>query len=348
MKIPFIIKQLSALILVAFALGCGKGKKSEALTLTAPKNPQGEATSQQSNPLFKNIEKMSGCFLVDYNYSETEALQENYKIDERVYDVNKNKSVKEWIYPIEVSANHIRLQHILFATDLSGKVMEGSFLKHQAEDWEYEPAFRYEFMKPGHWEARELSADASQGKWIRKITNLDDGLRYQCVAAFAPSETAFAEWTCSNFAPIPGRETRDMGRKDYNTLDRTTRIIIYGDSWLERQDNIKTVYKDGQKNPLAREAGKNWFVRLPDSECAEAKEWTSGKTAFWGLLRNVWEEVLDGKSSFTEATPAGKGPRFVEMMSIEEKYSASFATNPEAKHSAEAEIRSLIQEYRKR
>ena len=32
-----------------------------------------------------------------------------------------------------------------------------------------------------------------------------------------------------------------MGRREYHALQRHTRIVSYGDSWLERQDNVKTM-----------------------------------------------------------------------------------------------------------
>ena len=49
-----------------------------------------------------------------------------------------------------------------------------------------------------------------------------------------------------------GRETRDMGRKDYNALKRSTRVIVYKDSWLERQENIKVMEQKGVQTPLAK------------------------------------------------------------------------------------------------
>ena len=106
------------------------------------------------------------------------------------------------------------------------------------------------------------------------MTNLDDGLRYQCAARWT-EDRAYPEWSCANYAPIPGRETRDMGRSDYQTLQRGTRIVVYGaaqgGSWLERQDNVKTIHTDSGRVPLVRELGKNWYVRLPDAECAGAR-----------------------------------------------------------------------------
>ena len=65
------------------------------------------------------IKSMAGCYLVDYSYTETEGLKSGYQRDKRVYDVNKNKSVKEWIYAEEIGENRIRLQHVLFATKLA-------------------------------------------------------------------------------------------------------------------------------------------------------------------------------------------------------------------------------------
>jgi len=44
----------------------------------------------------KTIQSMAGCYLVDYNYVEVESLKPGYARDERVYDVNRDKSVKEW------------------------------------------------------------------------------------------------------------------------------------------------------------------------------------------------------------------------------------------------------------
>jgi hypothetical protein len=43
------------------------------------------------------VQSMAGCFLVDYNYVETESLRPGYVRDPRIYDVNRDKSAKEWI-----------------------------------------------------------------------------------------------------------------------------------------------------------------------------------------------------------------------------------------------------------
>jgi len=287
------------------------------------------------------IRGLTGCYLVDYNYTETTSLKEGYTPDPRVYDVTDDKSVKEWIYPVDLGPGKIRLQHILFATDLGGNLIEGSQLRHQAEDWEYNAPFLYDFVAPLRWEVKPL--DNASGQWTRKITNLDDGLRYQCAAPWNTSG-AYAEWSCENYAPIPGREFRDMGRKDYNTLQRLTRILAYGNSWLERQDNTKIIYDNGVKTPLVKEAGKNWYVRLPDSECAPALTFMEPRQAFWTLLQETWDEVFTGDRAFVEK--AGTPPRFAKMLAIEAQFRGRDLNNRSVRESARQAILALIQEYR--
>ena len=291
------------------------------------------------------ISSMTGCFLVDYSYVETEALRPGYMRDPRVYDVNRDKSVKEWISIEQLSERRLWLQRILFSTDLGGAVREGSIIRHQSEDWNYDAPFLYEFVAPRTWHVKDLSA--SRGMWTRRVTNLDDGLRYQCAARWR-TDTVYPEWSCSNYAPIPGRETRDMQRGDYQTLDRATRLVLYGASWLERQDNVKTIHGERGRSPLVRETGKNWYVRLPDVDCAAGQTFARPRQAFWTLLRQTWDGVLTGRDPFVERMPAGQPPRFVRVGEIEEDYLGRDLSDPGERSAARERILKIIEDYRER
>jgi hypothetical protein len=289
------------------------------------------------------VRSMAGCYLVDYSYVETESLRPGYARDARVYDVNRNKAVKEWISVEPLSPRRIWLQRILFSTDLTGAVRAGTEIRHQSEDWEYDAPFLYDFVAPLHWQVKDLRS--SPGLWTRRVTNLDDGLRYQCAARWR-TDTAYPEWSCSNHAPIPGRETRDMGRADYHALDRSTRIVLYGSSWLERQDNVKTIHGEGGRAPLVRETGKNWYVRLPDAECAAGQAFAGPRQAFWALLRDTWDSILTGGGPFIERTPAGQPPRFMKMYEVEEEYLGRDLSDPAVRAAARQRILEVIEEYR--
>jgi hypothetical protein len=290
------------------------------------------------------ILSLAGCYLVDYSYVETESLKPGYVKDSRVYDVNRDKSVKEWITAEVLSPRRIWLQRILFFADPNGVSRPGTEIRHQSEDWEFDAAFLYDFVAPQTWQVKDLRS--TRGLWTRRVTNLDDGLRYQCAAPWS-TDTAYPDWSCRNYAPIPGRESRDMSRSDYNALDRHTRVVAYGNSWLERQDNIKTIHGDAGRIPLARETGKNWYVRLPDAECAAARAFAEPRQAFWTLLRETWDNVLDGRGIFVERTPAGAPPRFVKMFEIEEDYLGRDLAEP-VRSTARQRIQNVIEDYRVR
>ena len=291
------------------------------------------------------IRSMTGCYLVDYSYVEVESLKPGYTRDPRVYDVNRDKSAKEWITADAVSPSRLRLSRVLFLTDLAGTVRAGTEIRHQTEDWEYGAPFLYDFVAPRTWQVRDLRATPEL--WTRRVTNLDDGLRYQCAARWT-ADTAYPEWTCTSYAPIPGRETRDMKRSDYDALERTTRIIAYGQSFLERQDNVKTIHREGEKSPLAREVGKIWSVRLPDAECEAARAFAAPRRAFWNLSREVWDTVLDGTAPFVEKAPAGQPPRFVKMYEVEEAYVGRDLSDPSVRREASERILKVIEAYRVR
>src|SRR5262245_6572777 len=101
---------------------------------------------------------MAGCYLVDYSYVETHEVRAGYVRDRRVYDVNRDKSVKEWIWAETVSERRVRIQRVLFAADLGGTVRPGSVIRHQSEDWEHDAPFLYEFVAPRTWHVRDLRA----------------------------------------------------------------------------------------------------------------------------------------------------------------------------------------------
>lgn len=319
-----------------------------ALLLLGGALPASGADDAQLARGLQAVQRMAGCFLVDYSYVEVQALKPDYVRDPRVYDVNRDKSAKECIVAEILSPHRIRLLRVLFLTDPAGALRPGTEVRHQSEDWEFDAPFLYDFVAPLHWQARDLRA--TPGLWTRRVTNLDDGLRYQCAARWS-ADTAYPEWSCGkNYAPIPGRETRDMGRSDYQALERSTRIVVYGasqaGSWLERQDNVKTIHGDAGRVPLVRELGKNWYVRLPDGECAAGRAFAEPRRAFWTLLRETWDGLLDGTGPFVERIPSGQPPRFAKMFDLEDSVLGRDLSDETLRRETRQRILDIIQEYR--
>jgi hypothetical protein len=289
----------------------------------------------------QGIKSRAGCFLVDYSFVETEALKPGYSKDNRVYDVNREKSIKEWIVAEDLSPTRIKLQHVLFMSDMTGKVREETMLKHTGEDWQYNAPFLYDYSGGLTWNVKPLKD--TPNLWTRRITSLDDGLRYQCAAAW-DQKTAYPDWRCEDYAPIPGRESRDMGRKDYEGLQRTSRIISYDSNWLERENNVKTIEEDSKHIPLVKELGKTWYVRLPDKECSAAQGFVKERMAFWKLLQDSWDQVLTGERPITETKPEkGKPSRYEKVMEVEEKYYSKNLSDQKIRKAAQQELLQIIQ-----
>lgn len=133
---------------------------------------------------------------------------------------------------------------------------------------------------------------------------------------------------------------------------RDPRIMVYGPaqggSWLERQDNVKTIHTDSGRGPLVRQPGKNWYVRLPDAECAGARAFAERRRDYWALLRETWDGILDGSGPFTERAPAGQPPRFVKMFEVEDDAIARNLADPAVREAVRQRIRAVIEDYRAR
>lgn len=296
----------------------------------------------QTSPLERGksaIRARTGCYLVDYSFVETEALKPGYAKDPRVYDVNTNKSVKEWIVATDISPTRIKLQHVLQGVDLNGEHMPGGIIRHTGEDWEWNAAREWQYKGADTWAASPLQPDL----WLRRVTGLDDGLRYQCAAAWTTG-TEYPSWTCKGLAPITGRESRDMGRKDYEDLDRTSKLVVYDTNWLERENNTKLIDHAGEQTPLVKEVGKTWYVRLPDRECADAQEFASPRRRiFWDVTREAWDEELAGAQTWTDAkTPKGQDSRYGQITDMEETWIREDLTKTEVRAAAKAAVKQVI------
>ncbi|SDE94687.1 DUF6607 family protein [Terriglobus roseus] len=294
----------------------------------------------------KAIHARTGCFLVDYSFVETETLKPGYVRDNRVYDVNKDKSVKEWIIATEISPTRVKLQHVLQGVTLKGEHMPGGIIRHTGEDWSFNASSRFEYQGPNAkgedtWKTIQLEPN----QWLRRVTSLDDGLRYQCSAAWT-TDTEYASWKCDDMAPIPGREYRDMKRKDYQDLERSSKLVVYDTNWLEREANTKIVDADGVKTPLVKELGKTWYVRLPDAECKDAQEFASPRrVAFWDITREAWDEELAGVNAWSDAkTAKGKDSRYGRIADMEETWIRKDLSQPAVRAEAKDAVKKVIEE----
>jgi hypothetical protein len=231
----------------------------------------------------KNIEKLCGCYEVEFKYSETFSPDTSYKFHDR--DVINGGL--ELILPIEVSDKKIVLQHLLVISD-------SMVIKHWREDWTYENPTIFRYRGNKLWTKEQLKPEDVKGKWTQSVWEVSDAPRYQGASEWINVDGK-TFWQNTSDAPLPRREY--SVRSDYNILRRTNRIVLTDDGWVHEQDNKKIIRNNGTDKLLAEEKGFNSYKKTEDSKCTAAKVFWGKNKTYWAKVRAAWEDYLSTHSS---------------------------------------------------
>lgn len=224
------------------------------------------------------VDKLCGCFEVDFKYAETFSPDANYKYHDR----EETGGVAELALPIEVSDKKIVIQHLLI---VSPKMI----VKHWREEWTYENPVIWKYEGDKVWVKTTVPAEQVKGKWTQTVWEVSDEPRYQGFSQFVNLDGKTV-WQNTTDAPLPRREY--SVRSDYNILQRTNRISFNDSGYLHEQDNLKIVRANGKDKLLVAEKGLNTYKKLEDKECAAAAEYWEKNKAYWGVVRKVWDEYV--------------------------------------------------------
>lgn len=230
------------------------------------------------------IKQLCGCFSVTFNYAETFT---NDTIKKHLAHPLNNKAVAEYSYPILETDTKVVIQHLLVIPD--GK---GTVIKHWREDWEYEQTDTWQYTNTNEWTKVKLPKEAVKGKWTQSVWEVTDAPRYTGTSEWVHTNNQ-TFWLNTTDSPLPRREFTK--RSDYNILQRTNRIVVSPEGYLHEQDNKKIIRHAGLADSIqAEEKGYNHYVRLPESDCARAKDfWTKEKAAFWKDVVNIWDRKMN-------------------------------------------------------
>lgn len=224
------------------------------------------------------INKLCGCFEVDFKYAETFSPDPNYKYHER----DETGGTAELALPIEVSDRKIVIQHLLV-------VSPTMVVKHWREEWTYENPVIWNYKGNRVWVKDSLPAEQVKGKWTQTVWEVADEPRYQGLSQFVHLDGKTI-WQNTTDAPLPRREY--SVRSDYNILRRTNRLNITDSGYLHEQDNQKIIrYRDADKL-LVEEKGHNRYKRIADKECAVAKEYWEKNKNYWAKVRKFWADYI--------------------------------------------------------
>ncbi len=225
------------------------------------------------------IDKLCGCFEVNFKYAETFSPDANYKYHDR----EETGGTAELALPVEVSDKKIVIQHLLV-------VGTNTVVKHWREEWSYENPVIWKYKGDRTWVKETVPAEQVKGKWTQTVWEVADEPRYQGFSQFVNLDRKII-WQNTTDAPLPRREY--SVRSDYNILKRTNRINITDSGYLHEQDNQKIIRSNGADKLLVEEKGLNSYQRLPEKECQAAKDYWENNKDYWGRVRKVWADYID-------------------------------------------------------
>ncbi len=226
----------------------------------------------------KLVDRLCGCFSVDFKYAETFSPDRSYKFHER----EEIGGVEELALPVEVSDKKIVIQHLLV-------VAPATIVKHWREEWTYENPVVWNYKGDRVWVKEKLNPAQVKGKWTQTVWEVSDEPRYQGVAQFIEIDGKMV-WQSTADAPLPRREY--SVRNDYNILKRTNRLNITDSGYVHEQDNQKIIRAAGLDRLLAEEKGINSYKRLDDKACAAAKAYWDANKDYWTRVRMVWDDYV--------------------------------------------------------
>lgn len=224
------------------------------------------------------VDKLCGCFEVDFKYAETFSPDPNYKFHER----DETGGTAELALPIEVTDKKVVIQHLLI-------VGPSAVVKHWREEWTYENTEIWKYKGNRVWVKEKVPAEQVKGKWTQTVWEVADEPRYQGFSQFVNLDGKTI-WQNTTDAPLPRREY--SVRSDYNVLKRTNRLNITDSGYVHEQDNQKIIRTNGTDKLLVEEKGLNTYKRIDEKQCAAAKEYWQKNQEYWGHVRKVWADYI--------------------------------------------------------
>ena len=267
----------------------------------------GFASNAQSSASKQKLEKLCGCFNVEFKYAETFALDPAYK----PHDKGEISYGTELVFPLEMTDKKVVLQHLLVISDQM-------IVKHWREDWTYEDSILWTYQGNNVWTKEQLKLEQYKGKWFQKVWEVSDAPRYQGMSEWVTTDNK-TFWENTADAPLPRREY--TVRNDYNILRRTNRIIITEKGWIHDQYNQKIVRAGGTDKLLVEEKGLNTYEKKDDKQCEAARLYWEKNKEYWAKVRTAWDKYLNNHAVVNLKFEVGGKPLHEYLFDLAKDYS---------------------------
>ena len=276
----------------------------------------------------ENVDKLCGCFEVEFKYAETFSPNPSYKFHDRE-EINGGL---ELTFPVEVTDKRIVMQHLLVITD-------SIIVKHWREEWSYENPTIWNYQGDKVWTKQQLNPELVKGKWTQSVWEVSDEPRYQGFSQWVNLDNKTI-WQNTTDAPLPRREY--TVRSDYNILQRTNRLNITDSGYIHEQDNKKILRKNGVDELIAEEKGINSYKRVADKECNGARIYWEKNKAFWTKVRTNWEAYIQATNIISLKTKVDGKMLNEYLFALAKDYAAKKISDKEIDAKIKAEIQKFL------
>lgn len=235
------------------------------------------------------IKKIAGCFAVEADFIEKQALSEGYTLKPAVH-----QSWKELIVLSQFTKSKVSLESVVIETQ--------SFKKGWATSWEYEPNWTVQYLGENKFEFKEIKT--KNNEWIQRNYFAEFKPMSSCVAPFSENKENTNDsnddeltninqifWQCQADSALPHRENQ---RTDYNLMNTDSKLVFFQDGWRNIQLNKKIQLQNGNEIPLVIEETVLKYKRISDSECADAATWWTEKKSAWNQVLLAWNDITKG------------------------------------------------------
>ncbi len=256
---------------------------------------------------------MSGHFTVEFNFKETLRFDASYKLRPP-----SQSEVTELVLITENSPTRVALSHVM--------LFNNRLIEHWHQIWTYQDLVITEYQGGEEWKDRNISPAEAKGAWSQLVTGSGGGPRYESYAAWTHENGVSAWKSRQTNRPLP---RRDSGRSDYQILVAVNRHSITPDGWAHEQDNAKLAVDGDSRRLLAREAGFNYYDRVPEPQLGE----------FWPKALKIWQETARAHENFALVEEVDGGSLWERLGELVNR-----AKNPEFQPGEE--VRKLLEQHR--
>ena len=276
----------------------------------------------------QTINKLCGCFEVEFKYAETFSPDPTYKYHER----DEINGGVELAMPIEVTDTKIVIQHLLIITD-------SMIVKHWREEWTYENPVLWVYKGDRTWVKTTVPTEQVKGKWTQTVWEVADEPRYQGFSQFVNLDGKTI-WQNTTDAPLPRREYST--RSDYNVLKRTNRLNIFDSGYIHEQDNEKIIRSGVVDKLLTQEKGINSYKRIADNECNAGKVYWEKNKVYWGKVRQIWADYISTQTVISLKSKVDGKLLHEYLINLSKEYAAKKVSDADIDGKIKANINMFI------